>query len=457
MQNSTNCALNGSISSDSPDFGKRCNMSRADWEFTELKSYSIVTQFDIVCDKTPLVHLGSSLIFVSWAVGAVILGWISDRFGRRWTTLSCSGAVMLLGFISAFSPSFEFYIAMRVIMGFVIVGNIVYPFIIISEYVGPKRRAFAGMTIWFAASASIIVLGVVAIFVRTWKELTIICTAPFLMTLLFYRLVPESARWLIVNGKPEELVEILTRIAKMNGKEVPAIGNIEVTKEPTEGLKHFIYLFTPKQIAISSLVQGFAWVVNGLVYYGVSFAADDLGGSMYRDFLLSTLAGICAAFAYSYFSDRLGRKKTVIVPMVIAGVACIAVSFISKEYAVTRVVLGIIGKFCITLSFDAIYTWSLELYPTTIRGVGMGYLQIAARIGSALAPWIAKQLKVVNESLPFALMGGMSFISALFLLVLPETVNEKTRETIEDQLEGNASKKAEYEKEVMVLENKIKV
>ncbi|XP_065069180.1 solute carrier family 22 member 15-like isoform X3 [Rhopilema esculentum] len=349
MQNSTNCALNGSISSDSPDFGKRCNMSRADWEFTELKSYSIVTQFDIVCDKTPLVHLGSSLIFVSWAVGAVILGWISDR------------------------------------------------------------------------------------------------------------LVPESARWLIVNGKPEELVEILTRIAKMNGKEVPAIGNIEVTKEPTEGLKHFIYLFTPKQIAISSLVQGFAWVVNGLVYYGVSFAADDLGGSMYRDFLLSTLAGICAAFAYSYFSDRLGRKKTVIVPMVIAGVACIAVSFISKEYAVTRVVLGIIGKFCITLSFDAIYTWSLELYPTTIRGVGMGYLQIAARIGSALAPWIAKQLKVVNESLPFALMGGMSFISALFLLVLPETVNEKTRETIEDQLEGNASKKAEYEKEVMVLENKIKV
>ena len=87
----------------------------------------------------------------------------------------------------------------------------------------------------------------------------------------------------------------------------------------------------------------------------------------------------------------------------------------------------------------------------------MGYLQIAARIGSALAPWIAKQLKVVNESLPFALMGGSSFISAVFLLVLPETVNEKTRETIEDQLEGKASKKAKYEKEMEVLENKLKI
>ena len=87
----------------------------------------------------------------------------------------------------------------------------------------------------------------------------------------------------------------------------------------------------------------------------------------------------------------------------------------------------------------------------------MGYLQIAARIGSALAPWIAKQLKVVNESLPFALMGGSSFISAVFLLVLPETVDEKTRETIEDQLEGKASKKAKYEKEMEVLENKLKI
>ena len=48
----------------------------------------------------------------------------------------------------------------------------------------------------------------------------------------------------------------------MNGKEVPAIGNIEATKEPTEGLRHFIYLFTPRQIAISSLVQGFAWFVQ---------------------------------------------------------------------------------------------------------------------------------------------------------------------------------------------------
>ena len=32
-----------------------------------------------------------------------------------------------------------------------------------------------------------------------------------------------------------------------------------------------------------------------------------------------------------------------------------------------RLTLGMIGKFCITMSFDSIYTWSTELYPTVTR------------------------------------------------------------------------------------------
>ena len=65
----------------------------------------------------------------------------------------------------------------------------------------------------------------------------------------------------------------------------------------------------------------------------------------------------------------------------------------------------------------------------------MGYLQIAARIGSALAPWVAKSLQGVHIVLPFSLMGGSSFICAILLLYLPETNNQKTAETIKDQLD----------------------
>ena len=63
----------------------------------------------------------------------------------------------------------------------------------------------------------------------------------------------------------------------------------------------------------------------------------------------------------------------------------------------------------------------------------MGYLQIAARVGSALAPWVAKGLKAVDEILPFALMGSSAVLCAGVLLLVPETANKPTVETRKDQ------------------------
>ena len=102
-------------------------------------------------------------------------------------TLVSTGAVIILGFSSAFSPSFNVYVAFQFLLGLPITGNIVYPFIFISEYVGPKWRSRAGMAVWVAASISINVLGVTAIFVRKWKNLTIACTAPYIIFLFFFK------------------------------------------------------------------------------------------------------------------------------------------------------------------------------------------------------------------------------------------------------------------------------
>ena len=65
----------------------------------------------------------------------------------------------------------------------------------------------------------------------------------------------------------------------------------------------------------------------------------------------------------------------------------------------------------------------------------MGYLQVTSRIGSALAPWVAKWLQIFHVALPFSLMGGSSFIAGMLLLLLPETKNCKTADTLDDQFE----------------------
>lgn len=68
------------------------------------------------------------------------------------------------------------------------------------------------------------------------------------------------------------------------------------------------------------------------------------------------------------------------------------------------------------------------------RGIGMGYLQIAARIGSALAPWVVKGLKSFDPILPFALMGSSAVMCSGLLLMAPDTANKAMADTRKDQI-----------------------
>ena len=63
-----------------------------------------------------------------------------------------------------------------------------------------------------------------------------------------------------------------------------------------------------------------------------------------------------------------------------------------------------------------------------------------ARIGSALAPWVAKWLQIFHVALPFSLMGGLAFVAAVLMLLLPETKNCKTADTLDDQFEQSQAK-----------------
>ena len=61
----------------------------------------------------------------------------------------------------------------------------------------------------------------------------------------------------------------------------------------------------------------------------------------------------------------------------------------------------------------------------------MGMVSVASRIGAASSPFVV-QMTRINSILPFALMGGLSFIASLFCWFLPETVGKRTAEVMED-------------------------
>lgn len=63
-------------------------------------------------------------------------------------------------------------------------------------------------------------------------------------------------------------------------------------------------LFQPLQMFMKTVVLGFAWFVLGMVQFGLTFAANDLGGSFYINFILLSLSDIPGLLLQTFFQNR---------------------------------------------------------------------------------------------------------------------------------------------------------
>eukprot|EP00795_Rhopilema_esculentum_P001039 gene1041-15367_t len=190
------------------------------------------------------------------------VSWYYDRheaFGRLKVLFPSLAVIIIVGFLSTFSPNFWVFLTTRIIVGFFTPGTGVQMFVMASEFVGAKYRPLSGIILWAFFTVALIILGVQAYFIREWKKLFIISTVPYIFVLAFAKFVPESIRWLNLNGRQEEAMKLLRRIAKFNKKELP--DNVTL-KAPFTGPKvkaSPIDLFVPTKMALQSLVQSYAW------------------------------------------------------------------------------------------------------------------------------------------------------------------------------------------------------
>ena len=413
--NSSTCLSNDTFPNNDKS---RCLMNRVDWEYTEQKEYSVTTQFDLVCEKEWLICFASTIFFLGWMAGGIVFGWFADNFGRRTVLIPATVFFILIGSITSFSPNISVFLVLRFIEGFLIPGSFVQAFVISAEYTGSKYRPFVGVTYLTFFTINLCQLGLVAYFVREWKYMFILTTAPYSLYVFLYHFIPESAKWLLVNGQKEKADKIFGNIAKWNKKMIAE--NIFVYVAAKRQKPRPWILFKTKKTAISTLIQGYSWMVIGMIFYSLTFAADDIGGSLYANyFILHMTSGLPVLVSLVYFCDRLGRKKTILASLILTGTSCILVAFLPEGRA--KVAVAITGKFFVTNSFLGVYIWSAEIFPTAIRSEGMGFLQVTARIGSALAPIIVKVFIKFNKTVPFVLVGVLSCIAFGLSLYLPET------------------------------------
>ena len=421
IDHNSTCATNFTYSADDTS---RCMLARNSWEYSTHSSYSIVTEFDLACGKEWVANLSTTITFFGWTMGSIILGWVADKYGRKNILLLSYSFMLTVPLLGAFSPTVEVFIVSRFITGFFMGGVLVTLLVMAAEFVGPSYRPITCFIVIIASTVGNALLCFCAYFTQNWQILSIICTCPYYIALAFWKYLPESIKWLQSKGFHFRMNQLLARIAQTNKKGKQYVNVKLLEDDPIITEKNVFALFNSRSMLLRSLSQGYGWFAAILGFYGLSLASSDFGiASLYVNFTLAILVEIPGSLIAVYACRRYGRKPSTIYPLLGSGFCCVLVALLSESgwTGWIRLFFGLVGKLSITVTFDAIHTWSLELHPTHLRAIGIGYVQVTGRLGGAAAPWIARWLGVYSKRAPFIVMAVVMLSSALPLFILPET------------------------------------
>ncbi|XP_010138050.1 PREDICTED: solute carrier family 22 member 14-like, partial [Buceros rhinoceros silvestris] len=87
------------------------------WVYPSAQPPSLVTEFDLVCDRKDLKDIAQSIYMLGLFLGSMIFGPLSDRIGRRPVILISIFLLGLFGVGAAFAPHFYVYMAFRCVVG----------------------------------------------------------------------------------------------------------------------------------------------------------------------------------------------------------------------------------------------------------------------------------------------------------------------------------------------------
>ena len=391
---------------------------------TLAKAWSLTTQE---------MGLIGSMGLVGMAVGAIFAGELADRFGRKRMFMATLVLYSVATGLCSVAWSFSSLLVFRFLVGFGLGGQLPVAVTLVTEYAPPAVRgrfivlleSFWGVGWLLAALISYFVIPAFG-----WHAAFLLGALPALYVFHIFRWIPESVRYLLNKGRTAEAEAIVRRIEDSCGMSAPvsAVSEAEAEGETAVVKSSFRELLTPAFIK-RTLMLWCLWFGIVYSYYGIFTWLPSLmvthGFTQIKSFeyvMLMTVAQLPGYIAAAYCVERLGRKATLVGFLI----SCAVCAYFFGQGGSTAAVLawGCGMSFFNLGAWGVVYSYTPELYPTSIRAMGSGWAAAIGRVGGILAPTLVGILLARQGDFSdiFLMFTGVMVGAALIVAVLgPET------------------------------------
>lgn len=344
-----------------------------------------------------LTYGQSAMVLLSSGVGAVaggfFWGYFADRFGRRPAFIA---TVLCFSFATgalALTPDqgWIYLVIFRFFVGFGGGGLYSIDIPLVQEFVPTSKRGFIVGLITSFISLGVLAGALSAGFLTSmigWRGLFAIGLAPALLTLLVRVWVPESPRWLLKRGRPEEARRSLAWALQVAPETLP----LEAPK--AESKPSFWEIFNyPRSLLTSWIIQlGGQTGSYGVVLWAPTLLVLILKVSPAQAstmWILIGITGFAGRLAFSFSSSWLSRKAA---GAIFGFGSAIVLTIAAFNY---DAVLGGVSVFYLMLVIWAFFgdggfavsgPYAAEVWPTRVRATGMGSAYGFGGIGKIIGP-----------------------------------------------------------------------
>lgn len=412
-------------------------MPCTEWDYDLAGATKTVTsQWNLVCQRAWYVPLSTSYYIFGSFMLVPLLALASDKVGRKYVVNACVVGVLCFSFTAFFAKSFLVFVVARMFMAACISTLMINTFVLLFEATTPSYRDRYSSLAHFGTVIGSTAVSVLETDVFDKRVIEIVCMMPTSMLVLSFYAVEDSPRWLVATWNLRGAKRIVLWAAQVNkvALDFKTLGQQYSKKKSEIPQRHGVTIL---DIVVHPVLRG-RTVSLCCVWFCLLFSLHGMQAINPRQVNFETSMMVffprTGSVALSYVLLKTYDRKAslgVVFPLT-SGLACVlSVSITDAENDVVKV-LHELTLSSTMLSVFIIYTYTMELFPTVIRVVGVSVVFLFGRIGAIVSPFLGHLGDWTHPSVPLLLIAFFMISARLFLRWLPETKRGKLPDTMKD-------------------------